>query len=138
MFMAVLLFVLWTCSKHLEKFRWDDLAAELKSRAPVLHEFLSMCVDVKRRQRSFKKTHRTSNAAVMGVCASLLLRHKNQHMNALQHIVSLINPRRASAARVTVVGLCVCVFVCLSTTILALQATRRLMSDTNSFSATRA
>ena len=28
--------------------------------------------------------------------------------------------------------------VCLSTTILALQATRRLMSDTNSFSATRA
>ena len=44
----------------------------------------------------------------------------------------LINPRRACAARVTVVS------VCLSTTILALQATRRLMSDTNSFSATRA
>ena len=37
------------------------------------------------------------------------------------------------------VCLCVCVSrVCLSTTILALQATRRLMSDTNSFSATRA
>ena len=32
----------------------------------------------------------------------------------------------------------VCLCVCLSTTILALQATRRLMSDTNSFSATRA
>ena len=30
------------------------------------------------------------------------------------------------------------VCVCLSTTILALQATRRLMSNTNSFSATRA
>ena len=30
------------------------------------------------------------------------------------------------------------VSVCLSPTILALQATRRLMSDTNSFSATRA
>ena len=44
-----------------------------------------------------------------------------------------INPRRACAARVTAVG----PFVCLSTTILALQATRRLMSDTNSFSATR-
>ena len=50
----------------------------------------------------------------------------------------LISPRRACAARVTVVGLSVCLFVCLSTTILALQATRRLMSDTNSFSATRA
>ena len=46
---------------------------------------------------------------------------------------TVVNPRRACAARVTVVGLS----VCLSTTILALQATRRLMSDTNSFSATR-
>ena len=43
----------------------------------------------------------------------------------------LINPRRACAARVTVVVLCVCLSVCLSTTILALQATRRLMSDTS-------
>ena len=47
----------------------------------------------------------------------------------------VINPRRACAARVTVV---VCVSVCLSATILALQATRRLMSDASSFSATRA
>ena len=52
--------------------------------------------------------------------------------------VTVINPRRACAARVTVVVLCVCLFVCLSTTILALRATRRLMSDTNRFSATRA
>ena len=52
-------------------------------------------------------------------------------------VLELINPRRACAARVTVVVLCVCL-VCLSPTILALQATRRLMSDTNRFSATRA
>ena len=50
----------------------------------------------------------------------------------------VINPRRACAARVTVIVLCVCVCVCVSTTILGLQATMRLMSDTNSFSATRA
>ena len=59
-----------------------------------------------------------------------------------QATLSIINPRRACAARVTVVVLCVCVSVCLcvcvSGTILGLQATRRLMSDTNSFSATRA
>ena len=47
---------------------------------------------------------------------------------------SLFNPRRACAVRVTVL----CLSVCLSATILALQATRRLMSDTNSFSATSA
>ena len=50
---------------------------------------------------------------------------------------SLVNPRRACAAWVTVVVLCVCLSVCLSTTILGLQATRRLLSDTNIFSATR-
>ena len=50
--------------------------------------------------------------------------------------IHIINPRCACAARVTVVVLCVCVCVC--TTILGLQATRRLMDDTNSFSATRA
>ena len=44
-----------------------------------------------------------------------------------------INPRRACAARVTVV---VCVSVSVSTTILALQATKRIMSDINSFSFT--
>ena len=35
----------------------------------------------------------------------------------------IINPRRACAARVTVAVLCVCVSVCLSVTIFALQAT---------------
>ena len=78
--------------------------------------------------------------------------------------VPFISPRRACAARVTVLDLCVCLsidliprgtvprgirsitMVCLSIclsvylsmTILGLEATRRIMSDTNSFSATRA
>ena len=60
------------------------------------------------------------------------------HLSHYTCISTVINPRRACAARVTVVVLCVCLSVCLSTTILALRATRRLMSDTNSFSATRA
>ena len=55
------------------------------------------------------------------------------HLHVLECTTIITNPRRACAARVTVVVL----FVCLSTTILALQATRRLMSDTNSFSAKR-
>ena len=42
--------------------------------------------------------------------------------------------RSACAARLTVVGLCECASVCLSTTILVLQATMWLMSDINSFS----
>ena len=46
-------------------------------------------------------------------------------------LVLFINPRRAGAARVTVVGLSVCLSVCVSTLILALQATRRPISDTS-------
>ena len=46
----------------------------------------------------------------------------------------IINPRRACTARVTLLGLSVCV----SVTILALQATKRHQSNTNSFSATSA
>ena len=49
----------------------------------------------------------------------------------------VVNPRRACAARVNC-SRSVCLSVCVSTTILALQETRRLMSDTNSFSSTGA
>ena len=53
-------------------------------------------------------------------------------------VIFVINPRRACAARVAVVVLCDCLYFCVSPTILALQATRRLMSDTNNVCATRA
>ena len=65
--------------------------AELETKAPTLHSLLKMCIDVKRRQSSSRKrSHRTRNASVMGVCASIILRHKNQHMNAMQSIISLL------------------------------------------------
>ena len=49
--------------------------------------------------------------------------------------LSMINPRHTCTARVTV---CVYVSVCLSVTVLVLQATRWLMSNINIFSATTA
>ena len=57
--------------------------------------------------------------------------------------VHVINPRRACAARVTVVVLSFCLSVCLSlclsvTTFSAVTATRRPISDSNGFSATLA
>ena len=87
----------------------------------------------------------------MDLILILLVRSRSpimlMHVQEKDHVRDgVINPRRACAARVTVVVLCVCpsvrpsvrLSVCLSTTILGLQATRRLMSDTNIFSATRA
>ena len=70
--------------------------------------------------------------------SSLLLRY----IYYTEHVNTFINPRRAHAGvRMLSEGYgsrSVCLFVCLSTTILGLQATGRLMSDTNIFSATRA
>ena len=60
-------------------------------------------------------------------------RKRRGEKHAIVGLDRVINSRRACAARVTV-----CLSVCLRlyNIILALQATRRLMSDINSFSAT--
>ena len=50
-------------------------------------------------------------------------------------VTNVINPRRACAARVTVVVLSFCLSVCLLPRLLPLRATRRPISDTNGFSA---
>lgn len=81
------------------EFSWDTLSAELQRLAPTLYSLLKGCVDVKRRRqkkpqkgvqhRRITKRH-PSNTATIGVCASILLRHKNVHMNALQRIISLV------------------------------------------------
>ena len=62
------------------------------------------------------------------------VRVEGESLANTQSIILLTLGARACAARVTVLGLC----VCLSTTILGLQATGWLMSDTNIFSATKA
>ena len=50
----------------------------------------------------------------------------NTQLQQFDQVSSLINPRRACAERVTAL-------ICLSAAILALQATRQLMSNTNGF-----
>ena len=56
----------------------------------------------------------------------------------VMYLRGFINPRRACAARVTVLGLSFCLSVCLLPRFLPLCATRRPISDTNGFSATLA
>lgn len=73
----------------LEKFSLDAMVSELEQQAPTFYAILNMCVDVKRRTRPVRRTFRPSVSAIVGVCASILLRNKNQRMNALQHLVSL-------------------------------------------------
>lgn len=77
-------------------FTWENLASEIEIKAPTLYAILKACVDVKRRQKKANKPtkrhkcHTSSNTAILGVCAGVLLRHRNHHMNLLQRIIAMI------------------------------------------------
>ena len=86
----------------LTRFTWEQLAQEISHTAPTLHSVFEVCTDVKRRERKVvkgeeksqakgrRKTRHCSNTVVLGVCAGILLRHHNHHMNFIQRLVSLI------------------------------------------------
>ena len=81
-----------TSRDQLEAFSWTTLASEITNRAPTLHSLLKICTDVRRR---------TSNEIVRVVCASIILRHRNQEMNLLQKIISVILHRGGAAKQVS-------------------------------------
>jgi hypothetical protein len=76
-------------TKVLRTFSWESVVEELQVKAPTLLHLLKGCVVVKRSERphkSSRKSHRSfrpTNTAILGTCAAILLRHKNQYMNLL-------------------------------------------------------
>lgn len=82
-----------TTPKSVKSFSWKTLLCELGTHAPIFTQVLRGIMQVKRRIRTTKprkKSSRPSEEAVVGVCAAIMLRHRNVHMNLLQRIVSLI------------------------------------------------
>ena len=67
----------------LNDFTWDKLHCELGSHAPVLYVRYFARVDQYR-------TPRLNRKAVVGMCASLLLKHCYSKMSLVQKILSLI------------------------------------------------
>ena len=89
-----------TSRDQLEAFSWTSLASEIKNRALTLHSLLKICTDVRRVTRPLKRVRRrTSNEIVRVVCASIILR--NQEMNLLQKIISVILHRGGAAKQVS-------------------------------------
>ncbi len=83
--------------KSIHAFSWDILTKELQVKAPTLYAVLKACVDVKRRQKKTSKVTKkrsncrtSSNNAILGVCAGILLRHRNHHMNLIQRTIAMI------------------------------------------------
>ena len=66
----------------LKHFKWDTLLCELSTYAPLLRKLLELATKTKRPQVNLK--------AVIGVCAAILINHRNSKMNLIQKITSLI------------------------------------------------
>ena len=84
----------------LSKFSWKALSAELESISPTLYGFLKGCVQVKRKATKAMKSIKPADVAVLGVCACILLRHRNTRMNAMQRAISLVLHRGHSSKQV--------------------------------------
>ncbi len=81
-------------AEAVSSFTWDKITNEVSSKAPTLYAVLQGCVDVKKpsiscRGQKWKSRH-SSSSTVIGMCAGILLRHRNHHMNLVQRIVALI------------------------------------------------
>lgn len=75
------------------RFTWNAVSNELQKHASIFFSILSGCVAVKRRVKKSVKKHNKNcpnSTAIIGVCATILLRNKNSHMNLFQHIMSII------------------------------------------------
>ena len=99
-----------TSADIVSSFSWELLVEEVEAKAPTLLAILHACVDVRRRHRKHKsvqsskkktKSRLPSNTAVLGVCAGIILRHANHHMNLVQRLVSLILDNGHSSKQVS-------------------------------------
>jgi hypothetical protein len=66
----------------MKAFKWERLTEELKMHAPLFYSVLNSCTSSKR-QRSNKN-------AIVGVCASILLKYRCPEMSFVQKMVMLL------------------------------------------------
>lgn len=74
-------------------FLWSAIIKELEALAPTFLHFLRIYTTVKERPahvRRRKKTVRSQANSVIGLCSAIILRHRNQKMNLVQRLISLI------------------------------------------------
>lgn len=75
----------------LASFDWNKLESELQLHAPSLFSILRSATTVNvPPSKTRKKSYRVKQCQVIGTCAAILLRHRNQSMNLLQRILSVL------------------------------------------------
>ena len=65
---------------------------DLESNVPTLHHILRACVTVSgdvraRRKQTHVCSYHPDNAAILGLCAAVLLQHRNHSMRPVQQII---------------------------------------------------
>ena len=78
--------------QDMSSFTFEGLADELRKNAPTFTQLMFDCVTRKRRIRvnQKRKSFIAKDATIVGICASIILRHRNRHMNLFQRIVSVL------------------------------------------------
>ena len=72
-----------------QSFKWELLIDEMKQKAPTLYSVLASCAHKKVRNKC-RRSYQVKDEVAIGVCASVLLRHRNCKMNLLQRIMAMI------------------------------------------------
>ena len=75
-------FLCSTSKDDLKTFSWGRLHAELSTFAPVLHSILLAATKT--------RVPRPNTRMVTGMCAAILLKHRNPKMSLVQKVVSLV------------------------------------------------
>ena len=72
----------------MQSFTWDSLVNELQENAPTFLQLLRGCIRMKRRYVSKRgRSYIVTENAIIGLCAAILLRHRNTRMNLVQRII---------------------------------------------------
>ena len=79
----------------LQTFSWESFATEVKLTAPTLFAVLDGSLEVhippsREKRRKTGKTRRVSKAAILGLCTAILCRYRNQSMNLVQRLLSVL------------------------------------------------
>lgn len=74
----------------LESFSWKQLTEELCKIAPCTTELLTKSLTCFRSRRSMEGPRHTNIDAIVGLCCSLLGRARNQSLNLVQRLISVL------------------------------------------------
>ena len=99
----------------LRSFSWESFGTEVKETAPSLFAVLDGSLEVhvppsREKRRKTGKTRRVSKAAILGLCTAILCRYRNQSMNLVQRLVSILLYKGGANKQVCLPPHCVNVF----------------------------